>query len=1257
MARFLKLERMEIHGFKSFYGRTRFEFPDGITAVVGPNGCGKSNIGDAISWVLGEQRASSLRSQSMEDVIFNGSQGRKPLGMAEVSLHFKNIRPRGTDGCGTIDRDAPEVAVLVNGNGHTNGNGNGNGNGHAHAHAEVLTDAPVVEAAPTQPADTAPVEAPEASDAGRFFLEDLPEEVVVTRRLYRSGESEYALNGQRCRLRDVQDLLSRTEIGSRLYTTIEQGKIDHILISKPKERRFIIEEAAGILGYKTKRRQTEQKLEATQANLLRIADIAAEVDKQIQSLRRQAAKARRYRRLMDTLRERKGTLAWRRLQQLDADWAESGTALDLRRAEDAAASAGRARAEADLEALRLKLEEAENEARRRRDQIHALDMEIDRIQERLRSGEEQGRDLEERVADARRDIAAIEERAAEAEARGAALQLEFEAAAGRVSETEITQADIESERAAEAGAIALSDQALDAARQALLALLDEVAALGQRRAALDEQARAAETSIARLGHERDDAIRSLEASASAVEDLRQETARLRDALGASAAAHAASAEREREAAARLDETAKRLEEQRGRGKALRERLQSLHELEARHEGVSRGIVDLLGGTGGFQPRGLVGESIDVPAGLEKAVAAALGPIQDGLAVGSRDDAARGVAFLRARGAGRGTFVPQEARGAAAPPRPLDAPGIVGVLADRVRGIEPEGPVAGLLTRTLLAADLESALRAQPFLPGFTLVTPDGERVDADGIVHGGDGPELLHGVLARRAERATLARQAGECDGLCAAAEEEVLSLQSRLVEARAHAAACDAAFQEEQRALFQSDLKLQQREAERGRLEATIPLLMTEAERLRRDQEQRASDLEGVKTALEAREADRLQAEEAIRLRSAGVADKRLRLEEIQRRSAEARAAVAAGHQRLAALARERDAVSGGELELRQRLAGRQAERDEAETRVAALRRQDEELKAQRDTAQTARAEAAARDEAALAGLAYDRSLHHAREQAARDGRAALEAVRQAMQELEIRRARLQSDLGHLESSCRDDLNVTLEALRAAPPVLEEGRTLEGDEEEVAKTRAALDAIGPVNLMAIEQCAEHEERFTFLDTQKRDLEASIESLRDTIRRINRESRQRFLQAFEAIQSGFKEAFTTLFGGGGAELTLVEGEDDVLEAGIDIEAQPPGKRLQSLALLSGGEKALTAVALLFALFRYRPSPFCVMDEVDAPLDEANVERFTRLLREQTSETQFILITHNRKSMEAANLLYGVTMEEPGVSKVLPLRFE
>ena len=261
-------------------------------------------------------------------------------------------------------------------------------------------------------------------------------------------------------------------------------------------------------------------------------------------------------------------------------------------------------------------------------------------------------------------------------------------------------------------------------------------------------------------------------------------------------------------------------------------------------------------------------------------------------------------------------------------------------------------------------------------------------------------------------------------------------------------------------------------------------------------------------------------------------------------------------------------------------------------------------------------------------------------------------------LQERELHLARIDSDLRHLETTCRDDLGITLEALRAALPAAGAvDRPLAEDEAEIETIKAELEGIGPVNLMAIEQYTELEERFNFLLAQKTDLESAIASLRDTIRKINRESRQRFLAAFEAIQAGFAESFTALFGGGRAELTLQEGEEEVLEAGIEVAAQPPGKRLQSIALLSGGEKALTAVALLFALFRYRPSPFCVLDEVDAPLDEANVERFTRLLRGLCEETQFIVITHNRKSMEAADLLYGVTMEEPGVSKVLPLRFE
>src|SRR5262245_38539466 len=599
MPRILRLDRMEILGFKSFYGRTRFEFPEGITAVVGPNGCGKSNIGDAISWVLGEQKASSLRSDRMEDVIFNGSQGRKPLGMAEVSLIFRNIAARSDTACGTVDAEGMNEARTIleasdkgNGNGHGNGNGNGHGNGHGLAQAiPTLTDGePELEVAgadaataaaeiatpvdAAMPADAAAhvTEAPDggaatpetAATGSRFFLEELPEEVVVTRRLYRSGESEYALNGERCRLRDIQDLLARTEIGTRLYTTIEQGKIDQILLAKPKERRVIIEEAAGILGYKIKRRQTEQKLEATQANLLRIADITVEVDKQIQSLRRQAAKARRYRRLMDTLREKRGVVAWRRLQQYDVGLAETGSAIDDLRARDAATTADLAGAEADLESLRQKLDAAENEARRRRDAIHALDMEIDRLQARLASGEQQGAELAGRVAAAEGEIAALAARAAEHETRRDVLTADLGAEAEGVRDVEAALAAIESERAARAAAILAEEHAIEERRAALLALLDRVAEIGRRRAALEEQGRSAESTLRRLEREASETTEARRSLAAELAGYRERAGAARAALATRQAEATGAAQAARAAEDRLAEAEKRREELRGR---------------------------------------------------------------------------------------------------------------------------------------------------------------------------------------------------------------------------------------------------------------------------------------------------------------------------------------------------------------------------------------------------------------------------------------------------------------------------------------------------------------------------------------------------------------------------------------------------------------------------------------------------------------------------------------------------------------------
>ncbi len=818
-----------------------------------------------------------------------------------------------------------------------------------------------------------------------------------------------------------------------------------------------------------------------------------------------------------------------------------------------------------------------------------------------------------------------------------------------------------------------------------MAHLDLLSGTTQARATLEEQVRSGRTALDRLEHEAGEARQTLDRLGREVAALeergrdagaaRRERAEERDRL----------ASRERQAAERLLGLERRSEEMRGRAAAFEERLAALREMERQHAGYSRGVAEILDGAAGVAAAGVVGERIAVPRGLERAAAAALEGILEGVLVPGAAEAARGVDHLRRTASGRVAFVPpggacaaagsgggapvagerpaqDEAR--AALPREIGGRrGVVGLLGDRVGlagagGIEDCAPVDAVLARTVLVDDLAAALELSAAFPGWAWVTPQGDIVRKDGVVIGGEGDALQHGVLARRAEREEIAGRVAAAGAERAAAERTLEEGRAGLVDLRTGLATAAASLQEADREALEVDLKTMQKRGEIGRIEASLPRLASEAQRQAGALAGRGAESERLAAGFEAAEARRRELEESIRLAADDMACRRAEQEAIAGRESGAKASVAAGQERRAALAREKEAIEAALGELRARAGRRAAEKDEWTDRVSGLEASAVSGRLELDRALAARADEAARDEAVVAGLAYERSLLHAREQAAKEGRAAHEGIRRDLQDLQLQLARLDADLRYLEATCREDLGTTLEALRESPPPETDGEgTPQEDETEIERIKADLEAIGPVNLMAIEQCTELEERFGFLVAQRTDLETSIASLRETIRKINRESRERFRAAFEAIQRGFQVCFATLFGGGTAELRLQEGEEDVLEVGIEIAAQPPGKRLQSIALLSGGEKALTAVALLFSLFRYRPSPFCVLDEVDAPLDEANVERFTGLLQQLREDTQFIVITHNRKSMEAADLLYGVTMEEPGVSKVLPLRFE
>ncbi len=1255
MARILRLDRMEILGFKSFYGRTRFDFPDGITAVVGPNGCGKSNIGDAISWVLGEQRASSLRSDRMEDVIFNGSEGRRPLGMAEVSLHFTNL--------------------LADGNGHSNGNGHAGDNGHAgNVHDPESAEAPAAvspddreipipvaaESASPQPDHPLQPEAPSLRITG---IEEIPEEVVVTRRIYRSGESEYILNGARCRLKDIQDLLARTDIGSRLYSTIEQGKIDQVLAAKPKDRRAMFEEAAGILGYRSKRRQAELKLEAAQANLLRVNDIVVEVEKQINALRRQAAKARRYQRLIDDLRDRRLVLARTRLAVFDRDRCSTEEALEALRAEEAAAAAALATDEAYLERLRLQLEEGETAARARREEIHAFDLEIDRIQERQHAGRDQARDLQSRLAESERELAALQARLQDQETRHATTVREIAEVEERLQSAASSTAAVAAADDERAAAIERGVAELEAARAELLERIETIAARTRQSTSLEEQTRAAHAALDRIGRETDELRASRGIREAEVEALERDRAAGHGRAQAAAIEHETAAAAVRDAADRLAAAEKRAEELKGRASVLAERLAALAEMERQHAGFSEGVGDILKGSAGVACRGVVGDRLEVPRGLEKAVEATLQELLEAVVVGGTEEAARGIAYLRKSERGRVSFVTEggEPDGAASPQETSfdpsgGEPATLGRLAEKIGGA-PNGAIARILASTLLVQSLDDAFHLRGAHPAFAYVTAQGDIVRVDGSVTGGDGRALSHWLLQRRAEREEIVRRMSEAAGAREEAESTFLRLREGLAAAQDRLKGAAASVQDEARLAFEADLRLQQDRGELDRIDRALPILLGERDRLQRDMASWTDEEVAIDRELETAEAGRRSLEEAIQAKGADLASRRADLERLRRDSAEARAVLAAAEQRLRSLLRERDGLQEAIRDVRSSIERRVGERDERTTRIGQIHEQEESLERQRQDGLEARAEAAARDEAAHAGLAYERGLLHARDQAVKEGRGAEASLRERRQEHRLHQARLEADLEHLERSCRDELGMTLAALRASPAPADDGSGLSEREAEVQRLRSEIESIGPVNLMAVDQQKDLEERFAFLTAQKNDLEEAIASLRETIRIINREARARFKSAFEAIQVHFLECFQTLFGGGKAELRLSEAEEDLLEAGIEIVAQPPGKRLQKIGLLSGGEKALTAVALLVSLFRYRPSPFCILDEVDAPLDEANVERFTRLLQQLRSDTQFILITHNRKSMEAADLLYGVTMEEPGVSKILPLRFE
>jgi chromosome segregation protein len=1183
----MRLEQITLHGFKSFVDRTVLKVLPGITGIVGPNGCGKSNIAEAVRWALGEQSAKSLRGQRMEDLVFHGSASRKPIGMAEVNLTFSN------DGT---------LAVPWT-------------------------------------------------------------EIEVTRRLYRTGESEYLLNRTASRLRDILDLFAGTGANPRAYSTMDQDKLNHVLTAKPHERRVFIEEAAGIARYKQQRHETEGKLDGARQNLIRVRDVMDEVKRQLTSLERQAKRAAHYKALEAERRQLALSLVAADYAALVTEAERVAALMAGHRDREFALRAEASQHAARAAAQRVLIQESDHRLADLRQAVQKVQGDVERLLERR---EQLGVQLRELVAEERRldeDLRLTVERLDGITSQRTALGESAREAEVLVQTGSRTAAQLEARLDEHRGALSADRDRLEAQRQ-------EQIRLGAERTDLMRGAGELRERLAQLTSRQ-------ERLAGELEGVSSEAARfvsLREGLEAHrtrALAEIASLGAQRDELARelddrarlLAETERRLAEGRLALAARCSSLEALRELERAREGYGAGVRAVFGQSaevdGAIAPGapltgvvGTVADLLEVPAGLERAVEAVLGERLQWVVVERFEQGRAAIAYLREQGAGTATFLPLDHLPHA--PEPLPDDNGVRWVAHAVTASR-DGLVPYLLGRVAVVDHLDHAealWRRNGVVA--TYVTPTGEVLGPTGRLRGGtEAPDASaeQSLLARKRRLRELVEEVQRRVGEVEHEEEATSALGAEVASLRERGAALEAALQARQTERLAGDKDLEQATREHERLERHRETLRFETTQVTREAEETAQTLGALERRLQLAHEAEVKHETAMATLRAAI---EISLAENAVLSGELTACqvdLASARERVEALGREGLRLNEMETDLTARI-------ESGRSRQVELRERTGSVQGERERADEA-AQAAAGERDRLEGEVRVSAERHedlfgqlaAVESDVRRVDTEVAALTASIHELELRATEGRVRAEELAQEARRTYGVEEPALRELSGPAPD---LEAVRERCAFLGEKLQALGPVNLVADEEYRELDERLSFLRTQHDDLVASIKDLEKALRGMTRTAQERFSDAFVQINQHFGEIFGRLFEGGRAELRLVEPEEgsDPLEIGVELMAQPRGKRLQSVTLMSGGERALTGLALLFAIFFFRPSPFCVLDEVDAPLDDANIHRFLRVLRELTSQTQFLVITHNRKTMEATDALYGVTMEEPGLSKVV-----
>jgi len=1203
----LKLRKVELQGFKSFCDRTELRFNGGgIAAVVGPNGCGKSNLSDAISWVLGEQSARSLRGARMEDVIFAGTKSRKPVGMASVTMvlvdPLANALPPETDG---------KVHEIHSASGHST------------------------------------VHHPGAK----------PGEISITRRLFRSGESEYLIDGRQARLRDIQDIFMGSGLGPESYAIIEQGRIGQILSSKPQDRRAVIEEAAGITKYKSRRRLAEAKLESSKQNLARVFDILEEVTRQVNSLKRQAAKARRYQELKGELEGQLRTVLSGRYVALKAETERASAALEAASAElkDLTVQATdndaeRQKAQEVFYALEARLTEARGqlaemniETERTRGRLEAQVREASSIEQRMIRAEQETSDLEARVQQNGTERSAFAQSVAE---------LEQEMQEVRTGLLEKNQArDAIQMRVREA------ERTIEASRAVILRLLGEASTIRNQIAQAD-------TYLAGIERERTRVQKEEEVTAAEVERLAGVKQQLSERI----------AERQLELQSVTSDRRETEEGLAGRRKAeadlrqqidqlraecsrLRAKRESIENILSHHSYTTESTKKLLsaienGRAGQFRPEGVLADFIEVDPVWERAAEEFLHDELEYVVVKDWTQAEQSMNLLRGELEGRATFLVE---GGPLTEEPAISQGLeLPRLSDQIRFTNGlSGQTRNLLPRLsgcYLASDREQARAMAEAYPDRYFLLADGQCYSGRMLT---GGRKKASGPLVLKREMREYAAQLLEQERALEekTREQEALQRESTALEAELERLRQLQQTSEKEAVSLDHDIRRTAEEINRSHSRISVARL--ELERLQREEERAHEKRAQNQVLVEQKDVERGDREVALdamrdHLDAAQVESQRIgeehsvlraRLAALEERHRGERAALARLEAQFREMSERREQIAGEVARWGENRARILTENIELDQKLTALGEQI--AAAERSVLELSEQEARHRDALAAA------------DEVLRDLRARIETGHAQRSEIEVELTRRQSELQFLDETSRKELNVAVAELETPEDTSPE--VLQAAEASYQETKTKIENLGAVNPTAWEEFQEAQQRHDFLTAQRQDLLDSIRDTEKAIQEIDEYSKNKFTEAFQAINENFKQAFQTLFGGGSGEMRLTD-ETNVNDSGIDIIASPPGKKLQNVLLLSGGEKALTALSLLMAIFKYQPSPFCVLDEVDAPLDDANIGRLTRLLTEMAIDTQFIVITHSKRTMEAAQAMYGVTMQEAGISKLVSVKF-